>query len=160
MTRDHDRMLAEGPRVAPEPRTVDDFGPGDGTFVVREPGSASPSRRGGGLSLGRLLVRDIIAELRARGAAVFLNSHLLGEVEATCDRVAFVKDGRVVHELALHGAAEDVEVEIRLSAVDGALVAGLSALAEDVARSVHAHPTLAEVVKEAALAVDRRPLHI
>ena len=44
--------------------------------------------------LGRLLVRDVIRELRARGTTVFLNSHLLGEVEATCDRVAFVKRGR------------------------------------------------------------------
>lgn len=34
-----------------------------------------------------------------------------------------------------------------------------SASAEDVARSVHAHPTLAEVIKEAALAVDKRSLH-
>ena len=44
--------------------------------------------------LGRLLVRDIISELRERGTTVFLNSHLLGEVEATCDRVAFVKQGK------------------------------------------------------------------
>src|SRR5580765_8396558 len=51
--------------------------------------------------LGRLLVRDIIKELRDRGTAVFLNSHLLGEVEATCDRVVFVKAGRTVHELSL-----------------------------------------------------------
>ena len=49
--------------------------------------------------LGRLLVRDIMRELRDRGTSVFLNSHLLGEVEATCDRVAFVKQGRVVHDM-------------------------------------------------------------
>lgn len=34
------------------------------------------------------------------------------------------------------------------------------ASAEDIARTCHAHPTLNEVVKEAALAVDKRPLHI
>ncbi len=34
------------------------------------------------------------------------------------------------------------------------------ASAEDLARSVHAHPTLSEVIKEAALAVDKRALHI
>jgi len=34
------------------------------------------------------------------------------------------------------------------------------ASAEDIARTCHAHPTLSEVVKEAALAVDGRPLHI
>ena len=51
--------------------------------------------------LGRLLVRSIIDELRADDVTVFLNSHLLGEVEATCDRVAFVKRGRVVAERSL-----------------------------------------------------------
>src|SRR6266550_2411866 len=39
--------------------------------------------------LGRLIVRDVINDLRAQGTAVFLNSHLLSEVEITCDRVAF-----------------------------------------------------------------------
>ena len=32
--------------------------------------------------------------------------------------------------------------------------------AEDLARTIHAHPTLAEVVKEAALAVDKRAIHM
>ncbi|HPF77881.1 MAG TPA: dihydrolipoyl dehydrogenase [Alphaproteobacteria bacterium] len=35
-----------------------------------------------------------------------------------------------------------------------------SSSAEDIARTCHAHPTLEEVVKEAALAVDGRPLHV
>ena len=65
--------------------------------------------------LGRLLVRGIIDELRADGATVFLNSHLLGEVEATCDRVAFVKRGRVVEERRLSAPAEVLDVEIRVS---------------------------------------------
>jgi dihydrolipoamide dehydrogenase len=34
------------------------------------------------------------------------------------------------------------------------------ASAEDIARTCHAHPTLSETVKEAALAVDGRPIHI
>jgi ABC-2 type transport system ATP-binding protein len=45
---------------------------------------------------GRLLVRDVIRAARAEGTTVFLNSHLLGEVEATCDRVAFIRQGRVL----------------------------------------------------------------
>ncbi|MGH9394376.1 MAG: ABC transporter ATP-binding protein, partial [Terriglobales bacterium] len=53
--------------------------------------------------LGRLLVRDIIAEQRARGAAVFLNSHLLGEIEVSCDRVAFLRAGRVLATRDLRG---------------------------------------------------------
>ena len=64
--------------------------------------------------LGRLLVRDVIHELKARGTSVFLNSHLLGEVEATCDRVVFVKQGRVVHELAIGDESAGLEVTLRV----------------------------------------------
>ncbi len=46
--------------------------------------------------VGRRLVRDIIRDLRQRGVAVFINSHLLSEVEITCDRVAFIKHGEVI----------------------------------------------------------------
>ena len=67
--------------------------------------------------LGRLLVRDIIRELRNEGTTVFLNSHLLGEVEATCDRVAFVKEGRIIGDLRLGEADGGLEVEIRVGAL-------------------------------------------
>jgi ABC-2 type transport system ATP-binding protein len=46
--------------------------------------------------IGRRMVRDILRAQRERGATVFLNSHLLGEVEVTCDRVVFIKQGEVV----------------------------------------------------------------
>jgi ABC-2 type transport system ATP-binding protein len=54
--------------------------------------------------MGRRLVRDIIRAQRDRGATVFLNSHLLSEVEVTCDQVAFIKQGEVVasHDLRAH----------------------------------------------------------
>ena len=50
---------------------------------------------------GRKLVRDVIREQRNRGATVFLNSHLLGEVEQSCDRIAFIRKGEIVgmHEM-------------------------------------------------------------
>jgi ABC-2 type transport system ATP-binding protein len=76
--------------------------------------------------LGRVLVRGLIEELRADGTTVFLNSHLLGEVEATCDRVAFVKRGRVVHELVLAEMQSGLDVEIRVGGADAALVEGLN----------------------------------
>jgi ABC-2 type transport system ATP-binding protein len=38
----------------------------------------------------------IIRDLRARGTTVFLNSHLLSEVEQVCDRVAVIDHGRVI----------------------------------------------------------------
>jgi ABC-2 type transport system ATP-binding protein len=84
--------------------------------------------------LGRLLVRDVIDELRTRGASVFLNSHLLGEVEATCDRVAFVKNGLVVHEMALASSEGTLDVELRVDAADDALLAGLAAFGTGVTR--------------------------
>ncbi len=46
--------------------------------------------------VGRHDVREIIRTLKARGVTVFLNSHLLSEVELVCDRVAVVDHGRVI----------------------------------------------------------------
>ena len=46
--------------------------------------------------IGRREVRDLIRELRNEGVTVFLNSHLLSEVEMVCDRVAILSKGRVV----------------------------------------------------------------
>ncbi|HEX6061168.1 MAG TPA: ABC transporter ATP-binding protein [Candidatus Limnocylindria bacterium] len=46
--------------------------------------------------VGRHDVREIIRTLKARGTTVFLNSHLLTEVEQVCDRVAIVDHGRVI----------------------------------------------------------------
>ncbi len=82
--------------------------------------------------LGRFLVRDIIVALREQGASVFVNSHLLSEVEVTCDRVAFVKRGCVVREMALAEQAGDVTVELKLGHVDAALLAGLAQFGRDV----------------------------
>jgi ABC-2 type transport system ATP-binding protein len=48
--------------------------------------------------VGRSDVRALIERLRARGTTVFLNSHLLGEVERVCDRVCVVDRGRVIAE--------------------------------------------------------------
>ncbi len=45
---------------------------------------------------GRRVVRGLLEELRARGASVLLNSHLLTEIELVCDHVVIVDHGRVV----------------------------------------------------------------
>ncbi|HEU5104108.1 MAG TPA: ABC transporter ATP-binding protein, partial [Roseiflexaceae bacterium] len=75
---------------------------------------------------GRMLVRGIIHDLKARGTTVFLNSHLLGEVEATCDQVSFIKAGRVLRTLALTEIAQgQLEVELRVDALTPALLAAL-----------------------------------
>jgi ABC-2 type transport system ATP-binding protein len=48
--------------------------------------------------VGRREIRDLLLELRAQGTTLFLNSHLLSEIERVCTRVAILKDGRLVRE--------------------------------------------------------------
>ncbi|HEX4561343.1 MAG TPA: ABC transporter ATP-binding protein, partial [Gemmatimonadales bacterium] len=77
--------------------------------------------------MGRRLVRDILRAQRARGATVFLNSHLLSEVEITCDRVAFIKDGEVVASQDLSASrAENLRVVVEVRAVPPGVLAGLT----------------------------------
>ena len=82
--------------------------------------------------LGRVLVRNLIEEARDRGAAVFLNSHLLGEVEATCDRVVFVKQGRTIHEMSLEEGQSTLDVEMRIDRTDSTTLEGLAAFGEEL----------------------------
>jgi len=57
--------------------------------------------------MGRRMVRDILRAERDRGATVFLNSHLLSEIEVTCDQVVFIKEGEVVASHDLRARSED-----------------------------------------------------
>jgi ABC-2 type transport system ATP-binding protein len=63
--------------------------------------------------VGRHDVREIIRALRDRGMTVFLNSHLLTEVEQVCDRVAVVDRGRVIAEGTLAELLRSDTVRIR-----------------------------------------------
>jgi ABC-2 type transport system ATP-binding protein len=82
--------------------------------------------------LGRRLVRDIIRQQRARGVTIFLNSHLLSEVEVTCDRVAFIHHGQVVQVADLRTMVEgDTEVELRVGQVTPDLLEGLGQFGHD-----------------------------
>jgi ABC-2 type transport system ATP-binding protein len=82
---------------------------------------------------GRKLVREVIAEQRSRGATVFLNSHLLGEVEQSCDRVAFIRDGSIVGMYQM-GAWQttQTEVEIQVAHISFAAVEKLQTFTKDV----------------------------
>lgn len=65
--------------------------------------------------MGRRLVRDVIAELRDNGTAVFVNSHILSEIEKTCSRVAFIRSGRVIETYNLSDFEEgQVNLILRL----------------------------------------------
>ena len=83
--------------------------------------------------VGRVLVRDIIHDLRAQGTCVFLNSHLLSEIEVTCDRVAFISHGEVVRLLELSSLdTGQVTVGLRISGISAEATGGLSTWAKDI----------------------------
>ena len=77
--------------------------------------------------VGRRLVRDIIHDLSNQGTTVFLNSHLLSEVEITCDRVAFIKHGVVLRTSYLHTLVDgELTVEVRARNLNPEIISGLS----------------------------------
>ncbi len=82
---------------------------------------------------GRKLVREITREQCERGATVFLNSHLLGEVEQSCDRIAFIKGGEV---LQIYGMGawqrEGTAVEARITGLRTETVEKIGTLASAV----------------------------
>jgi ABC-2 type transport system ATP-binding protein len=69
--------------------------------------------------IGRVDVRDLVLALKARGVAVLLNSHLIGEVERVCDRVVILDEGRVAASGTLAELLGQREVRLRLEGVDG-----------------------------------------
>jgi ABC-2 type transport system ATP-binding protein len=83
--------------------------------------------------VGRRLVRDVIHELRNEGTCVFLNSHLLSEIEVTCDRVAFIRHGEVVRTLDLASLnGNQSVVTIRASGLTAAMVAEMARWGRDI----------------------------
>jgi ABC-2 type transport system ATP-binding protein len=77
--------------------------------------------------VGRDDVRAIIREARERGSAVLLNSHLLGEVERLCDRVAIVNKGRVVAAGSLAELLGEQAVRLRVTDLPADGLAALAA---------------------------------
>ena len=80
-------------------------------------------------------------------------AHSLEDIEGLVKIIAHGETDRVLGVHIVHGRASEMIAE--------AVVAmEFSASAEDIARTVHAHPTLPEAVKEAALAVQKEAIHI
>jgi ABC-2 type transport system ATP-binding protein len=83
--------------------------------------------------VGRRLVRDIIHELRAEGTSVFLNSHLLSEIEVTCNRVAFIRHGEVVRVMEMSALDKNISLlTIRAEGLTPEVIGGLAAWGEDI----------------------------
>jgi ABC-2 type transport system ATP-binding protein len=84
--------------------------------------------------------RHCIREARQNGQTVFLSSHILSEVEALCDRVAILRDGRLVEmgtlEQMRHLSALTVEVTFEGRLPDLSAVPGVEAVKMD-GRRVH-----------------------
>jgi len=77
--------------------------------------------------VGRRLVRDIIKDLSQRDTTIFLNSHFLSEVEVTCNRVAFIKQGEIVNISSLDNLFEGMlRVELKADKLNSEIISGLS----------------------------------
>jgi dihydrolipoamide dehydrogenase len=115
--------------------------------VYTQPEIASVGRTEEQLQEANIDYRKGLFPFRASGRA-----QTLGQTEGKVKVLAHAKTDRIlgVHILGLH--AGDLINE-------AAVAIAFSASSEDLARSCHAHPTLAEALKEAALAVDSRAIH-
>jgi ABC-2 type transport system ATP-binding protein len=86
---------------------------------------------------GARQMRDIVREEAERGATVFFSSHILGQVEAVCDRVGILRDGQLVAEDSIEGLRDTTSADTVLYVTvgeipDGALakVRGIEGVSE------------------------------
>ncbi|HUP43965.1 MAG TPA: ABC transporter ATP-binding protein [Thermoanaerobaculia bacterium] len=106
--------------------------------------------------VGRREIRDILQETARQGTAVLLNSHLLSEIELTCDRVAVLRNGRVavqgrIAELTRKGE----QYRMVASPVDDALLAAFRETGAGVER-LNGHVVLSvENIEHLNALVDR-----
>jgi dihydrolipoamide dehydrogenase len=116
--------------------------------VYTQPEIASVGRTEEQLNQEGIVFRKGIFPFRANGRA-----HTLGKTEGKVKLLADAKTDRILgaHILGLH--AGDLINEMAVAIAFGAS-------SEDLARCCHAHPTLGEALREGALAVDRRTIHL
>lgn len=118
--------------------------------------------------IGRKEVKDLIFAERDRGRTIFFSTHILSDVEAMCDRVAILREGKVV----LAGALRDLlrgdvlGTEITLADAGDELCDKLAALGCSVSRrpdvvliGVEGEARVSEVLRE-ALAAGARVIEV
>lgn len=115
--------------------------------VYTEPEIASVGKTEEELKIAEIEYRSGVFQFRGNGRAKALG-HIDGRVKILAD----AKSDRVLGVHIIGPRAGDLIAE-------AAVAIEFGASAEDIARSSHAHPTLAEALKEAALAVDGRAIH-
>lgn len=107
--------------------------------------------------VGRSQVRSLLQQLRDEGRTVFLNSHLLQEVELVCDRVAILDKGHLkfvgrIDELTPPGQGR---LELRLQGDETAIHRALAPWSEQLRLQVEPHFTTVQVPLDHQSAADR-----
>jgi len=85
--------------------------------------------------IGRRAIRDILRRLQEEGKTIFINSHLLSEVEMICDQVAILDKGKLLSS----GTVEELtspskKYRFQTSGISDEVVAGLNGIALKVER--------------------------
>ncbi len=100
---------------------------------------------------------DVIREAKAEGRTIFLSSHILTEVEKTCDRVAIIRDGRLVKVDRVEALRDLAHHQVELRFAGAVPVAAFEALpgvsdvsSEDHVLRLRVAGSIAPVVREAA----------
>ena len=110
--------------------------------------------------LMEMAFRETVREAKERGQTVFLSSHILSEVEALCDRVGILREGRLVDEGTLaelrHLSALTIDVTFadEAPAIDGGERTGPNALRFEVSGSPQA--LLAELARHPVVTLTSR----
>jgi ABC-2 type transport system ATP-binding protein len=81
---------------------------------------------------GARMMREVVREESARGATVFFSSHILGQVEAVCDRVGILSEGEMIAVDSVEGLRSAAD----LSATLDVTTAGLTDGAVDAVRAL------------------------
>ncbi len=86
--------------------------------------------------VGRREIRDLLLEISGEGTTIFLNSHLLSEVEQVCTRVAILKDGALARIGSVEAlTTQDRVYELRCTALPATLHAHLQAVLRDASET-------------------------
>jgi dihydrolipoamide dehydrogenase len=116
--------------------------------VYTQPEIAGVGKTEEQLKEGRIDFRSGMFPFRANGRA-----HTLGQTEGAIKILAHAETDRILGVHVLGPRAGDLIAE-------AAIAVAFGSSSEDLARSCHAHPTLSEALREAALAVAGRAIHI
>jgi beta-exotoxin I transport system ATP-binding protein len=78
---------------------------------------------------------DIVSDTRARGATIFFSSHILPEVERVCDRVAILRQGRLVADGSIDEVLQSQRRRVRVAFAGPVDSSGIARFGEVIARS-------------------------